>query len=160
MRPLHLIGAVAVVAGIWQGTCRGATSGEFTINLKLQAGQREQTAVSGKPASARPVFPAKVKEVVSVQWSAVNGALGAILSDVTFHVFMDRGSASADAPKPGPNALYESAVILDFKPGSKSSGEFRMLMPESGTYLVRVETIGATKKLGREVAAAMQVSVQ
>jgi len=41
----------------------------------------------------------------------------------------------------------------------KSSGEFRMAMPEAGTYLVRVETIGAAKKLGREVAAVMQVSV-
>src|SRR5258707_580308 len=126
MRHLHLIGAVAVMFGVSQGTSQGATSGEFTVNLKLQAGQREQTAVSGKPASARPVFPAKVKEVVSVQWSAVNGALGATLSDVTLHVFMDSGSPSADAPKPGPKALYESAVIMDFKPGSKSIGEFRI----------------------------------
>jgi len=160
MRPLHLIRVVAVFAGIWQGTCQGAAGGEFTINLKLQAGQREQIAASGKPVSPQPVFPAKVKEVVSVQWSVVNGAPGVILSNVTMHAFMDRVPASVNPSKPGPKALYESALILDFDPGAKSSGEFRMPMPESGTYLVRVETIGAAKKLGREVAVTMQVSVQ
>jgi hypothetical protein len=35
-----------------------------------------------------------------------------------------------------------------------------MPMPEAGQYVVRVETIGAAKKLGREVLAEIQVSVQ
>ena len=160
MRPLHTAGAVAVVVSLWLGTCPGAAIGEFAINLKVQAGRREQTVVSGKPDSTRPAFPAKVMEVVSAQWSAVNGAPGVALSDVTLHVFMDRASTSVDVPRPGPKALYESAVIVDFEPGAKSIGEFRMPMPESGKYLVRVETIGAAKKLGREVVAEMQVSVQ
>ena len=160
MRPLHIARAVALVAGVWLGTCPGAATGEFTITLKVQAGQREQTVTSGKPDNARPVFQAKVMEGVSVQWSAVNGAPGIALPDVTLHVFMDRAFTSAGAPKPGPNALYESAVVLDLEPGAKSSGEFRMPMPESGNYLVRVESIGAARKLGKEVVAAMQVSVQ
>ena len=160
MRLLYLVTAVAVVTGVGFPACWGAAIGEFTINLKAQAGRREQTAVSGKPGSPRPVFPAKLKEVVSVQWAAVNGVPGALLSDVTLHVFMDRTATSADAPKPGPQALYESAVILDFGPGGKSVGAFRMPMPEAGAYVVRVETIGAAKKLGKEVVAEMQVSVQ
>ena len=97
----------------------------FTINLKVQAGGREQTATSGQSA-APPTFTAKAKEVVWVQWSVANGAAGAPLSDITLHVFMDRGDARAAAPKPGPKALYESALIQDFEPGAKSSGEFRM----------------------------------
>jgi hypothetical protein len=75
------------------------------------------------------------------------------------HVFLDRGDARAASPKPGPKALYESALIQDFEAGAKSSGDFRMPIMEPGTYLVRVETIGAAKKLGKEVAAVMQVSV-
>lgn len=152
---LHIAATIAVSVGICS-----AAPGEFAISLKVQAGARQQATSSGQPASARPVFTAKVKEMVLVQWSAVNGVPGTTLSDVTLHVFMDRGSARSDAPKPGPNALYESAVILDFEPGVKSTGEFRMPMPASGTYFVRVETIGAVKKLGKEVIAAIEVSVQ
>jgi hypothetical protein len=157
MHPLVRTAAAAIC--VWLGTRGSAAAEDFTISLKVQAGGREQIAGSGQPVGTRPVFTAKVKEVVLVQWSAVNLVSGASLSDVTLHVFMDRGATRSNAPQPGPNALYESAVILDFEPGGKSTGEFRMPMPESGSYLVRVETIGVSKKLGKEVVAAMQVSV-
>src|SRR5450432_1591482 len=144
--------------GVLLGPCFAAGANDFSINLKVQSGGREQTVISGQSA-APPAFTAKAKEVVWVQWSVANGATGTPLSDITLHVFMDRGDARAPAPKPSPKALYESALIQDFEAGVKSSGEFRMPMPEAGTYLVRVETIGAAKKLGKEVAVAMQVSV-
>ena len=149
--------ANALAFGVLLGPCSGAGANDFSIELKVQSGGREQTADSGQ--SAPPAFTAKVKEVVWVQWSAVNGATGTSLSDITLHVFMDRGDTRVAAPKPGPKALYESALIQDFEAGVKSSGEFRMQMPEAGPYFVRVETIGAAKKLGKEVTAAMQVSV-
>ena len=158
MSLLHCVKAGALAVGVLLGPCYGAAANDFTINLKVQSGVREQTAINGQSA-APPTFTAKAKEVVWVQWSAVNGASGTPLTDVTLHVFMDRGDARAAAPKPGPKSLYESALIQDFEPGGKSSGEFRIPMPEAGTYLVRVETIGAAKKLGKEAAAAMQVSV-
>jgi hypothetical protein len=148
----------ALALGVLLGPCFGAGANDFSINLKVQSGGREQTAMSGQSV-APPTFTAKAKEVVWVQWSVTNGAAGTALSDITLHVFMERGDARAAAPKPGPKALYESALIQDFEAGVKSSGEFRMPMPEAGTYLVRVETIGAAKKLGKEVAAVMQVSV-
>jgi hypothetical protein len=146
------------VFGVLLGPCFGAGANDFSISLKVQSGGREQTAISGQSAAA-PTFTAKAKEAVWVQWSVANGVAGTALSDITLHVFLDRGDARAAAPKPGPKALYESALIQDFEPGAKSSGEFRMPMPEAGTYFVRVETIGAAKKLGKEVAAVMQVSV-
>jgi hypothetical protein len=146
----------ALALGVLLGPCFGAGANDFSINLKVQSGGREQTAMSGQSV-APPTFTAKAKEVVWVQWSVTNGAAGTALSDITLHVFMDDGRAAA--PKPGPKALYESALIQDFEAGVKSSGEFRMPMPEAGTYLVRVETIGAAKKLGKEVAAVMRVSV-
>jgi hypothetical protein len=157
MSLLHCVRAGALAWGVLLGPCLGAGANDFTINLKIQSGGREQTAMSGQ-AAAPPVFTAKAKEVLWVQWSVANGASSAPLSDITLHVFMDRGDARTVAPKPGPKALYESALIQDFEAGVKSSGEFRMPIPEAGTYLVRVETIGAAKKLGKEVAAVMQVS--
>ncbi len=159
MSLLHCVRAGALAMGVLLGPCLGAGANGFIITLKVQSGGREQTATSAQAPAARPVFTAKAKEVVWVQWSAVNGATGTPLSDITLHVFMDRGDARAEAPKPSPKALYESALIQDYERGGKSSGEFRMPMPESGTYFVRVETIGAAKKLGKEIAVAMQVSV-
>ena len=159
MSLLRCVRAAALVLGVSLGASLAAGANNFTINVKLQAGGREQTAVSAQPAAARPTFTAQAKEAISVQWSAVNGASGTPLADITMHVFVDRGDARADVPKPGPQALFESALIQDFEPGAKSSGEFRLPMPERGTYFVRVETIGAAKKLGKEVAAAMQISV-
>ena len=156
MRLLHCVNAL--VLGVLLGPRLGAGASDFSINLKVQSGGREQTAMNGQVA-APPTFMAKAKEVVWVQWSVANGATGTPLSDITLHVFMDRGDARAAAPKPGPKALYESALIQDFEAGAKSSGEFRTPVVEPGTYLVRVETIGAAKKLGKEVAAVMQVSV-
>ena len=150
--------AGALAASVLLAPCFGAGANDLTINLKVQSGGREQTATSGQTA-APPTFTAKTKEVVWVQWSVANGAAGIPLSDITLHVFMDHGDARATAPKPGPKTLYESALIQDFEAGAKSSGEFRMPMPASGTYFVRVETIGAAKKLGKEVAAAMRISV-
>jgi hypothetical protein len=158
MSLLHCVRAAALALGVLLVPCSGASINDFTINLKVQSGEREQTAMSGQ-SSAPPTFTAKVKEVVWVQWSAANGTTGMPLTDITLHVFMDRGDARTAAPKPGPKALYESALIQDFEPGVKSSGEFRMPIPEPGIYLVRVETIGAAKRLGKEVAAVMQVSV-
>jgi hypothetical protein len=156
MNRLYRVNALAF--GVLLGPCFGAGANDFTINLKLQSGGREQTAISGQSATP-PTFTAKAKEVVWVQWTAANGVAGTPLSDITLHVFMDRGDARAAAPKPGAKALYESALIQDFEAGVKSSGEFRMPITEAGTYLVRVETIGAARKLGKEVAAVMQVSV-
>jgi hypothetical protein len=158
MSLLHCVRAGALAGGVLLGACFGAGANDFTINLKVLSGSREQTAMSGQ-AAAIPMFTANAKELVSVQWSVANGAIGTPLSDITVHVFMDRGDARAAAPKPGPKAVYESALIQDFEAGVKSSGEFRIPMPQAGTYLVRVETIGAAKKLGKEVAAVMQVSV-
>ena len=156
MSRVYCVNALAL--GALLGPCFGAGANDFSINLKVQSGGREQTAISGQ-STAPPTFTAKAKEVVWVQWSVANGAAGTALSDITLHVFMDRGDARAAAPKPSPKALYESALIQDFEAGVKSSGEFRMPMPEAGTYFVRVETIGAARKLGKEVAAVMQVWV-
>lgn len=155
----HLFAAGLIAFSALLTPCRGASGNDFTLNLKVQAGRREQTAVSRQAPSARPVFTVKAQEVVQVQWSAANAATSSRLSDVTLHVFLDHGDARSDAPKPGPKVLFESALIQDFDPGGKSSGEFRMQMPGSGSYVLRAETIGAAKKLGKEVAASMQVVV-
>jgi hypothetical protein len=150
-----------LTAGLWLGFCPSLAGANFTINLLVRAAGRQQSTASGQPGGARPRLAAKVGDILLVQWSAANPDTASALSDVTLHVFMERGSAllREETPKPSANAVYESAVVLDFEPGAKSSGEFRLPLSESGDYLLRVETIGASKKLGRESFAAIEVSV-
>src|SRR6476469_8887269 len=119
MHSLQALRCIAAFITIWLGASPGAAIGDFTLILTVQAGRREQTVASGKSYIPLPVFPAKVMEVVSVQWSAVNGVRDVTLSDVTLHVFMDRVSGSVNV-RPSAKALYESAVIVDFEPGTKS----------------------------------------
>ena len=157
---LIVIRTSVLAAGLWLGFCSKLVGADFTINLLVRAGGRQQSIASGQ-VGPLPRFAAKVGEILRVQWLAANPETGSTLSDVTLHVFMERGTALLRdvTPKPSANAVYESAVVLDFEPGARSMGEFRLPLSESGDYLLRVETIGASKKLGHESFAAIEVSV-
>jgi len=124
--------------------------------MKASVAEREVTASSGSSARTLPSLTASRNDVIHVQWSAESPESAGTLQGITLHVFLDRAGSS----KPTANALYESAVILDFDPRSKSSGEFKLPVSEAGSYVLRAETIGASKKLGRESAAVMTVVVR
>ena len=108
------------------------------------------------------MLTAKAGERLSVEWSATNAPGGVRLLDATMHVFLDRESAAgaADSPKPGKDALYESAVVFDLEPGAKTSGEFHMAAPEAGGYLLRAEVVEIGQKPGRQISAAVRILVQ
>jgi len=138
----------------WCGSLLGA---DFAIDLSARSGSIQQSARSG-PSVSQPVLAVHAGEMLVAQWSAANPQSGTALRDITLHVFMDLESPTGVA-KPTANAVYESAVILDFEPGAKGTGNFHMPAPGPGKYLLRVETIGASKKMGREYVAAIKVSV-
>ena len=124
------------------------------LNISLQAGVpgRQQSATSSQ--KAQPALAVKRGETFLAKWSASNPGT-APLSNITLHVFLDREGVI----KPGRDALYETAVVLDFRAGGQSSGEFRMPLHEPGSYVLRVETIGARTPDGRESFTAMRVTV-
>src|SRR5262245_28521799 len=123
---------------------------DFSITVEARVSGRKQTAVSGQ---SMPMFAVKRGETLAVQWTAVNPASGAVLSGVTLHAVLDGN------PGPGASGLYEGAVNLDFRPGERSTGSFRMPMVEPGKYVLRVETIGVRARLGKETSASMAVTV-
>ena len=49
--------------------------------------------------------------------------------------------------------------MMDFAPQAKSSADFVIEVPEPGSYLLRLETIGAAKAHGHEHVAAMDLRV-
>lgn len=141
------------VALVFTGLDLSAAGLNITIEARVAA--RRQASANGQNP---PVFTVKRGETLSVQWTATNPARGPALSEVTMHTVLDKDGAAAQ--KPGPNALYEGAVNLDFRPGDRSSGNFRMPMVEPGNYLLRVETVGVRAKAGAESFATLKVIVQ
>ncbi len=114
----------------------------FALQLSVQAGADQQISTG----TARPVLRIKSGTRLRVRWSAVNQQKSGTLRDVTLHVVVDKENAigQAAAGKPGADVVYESALVMDFVPQAKSSGDFTIEPPAAGTYLVRVETLGTT----------------
>jgi len=139
----------------------------FAIELSVRADAQQQTA-RGRSASAtpsaksdRPVLTAKSGSQLRIRWSIANQEKTETIKDVTVHVFLDKETAigQAAAPKPGADVPYESALVMDFAPQGKSTADFTVQTPAPGLYLLRVETIGATKAHHDDCLAAIDVKV-
>ncbi len=154
MRLRYLTLGVALVF-----TALNLTAAGLDITIEARVAARRQTSANGQNPLT---FTVKRGETLSVQWTATNPVPGPALSDVTMHTVLDKEGAATQ--KPGPNALYEGAVNLDFRPGDRSSGNFRMPMVEPGNYVLRVETVGVKgktdAKTGVESFATLKVTVQ
>ena len=48
---------------------------------------------------------------------------------------------------------------MDFEPADKASGQFTLAIPESGSYLIRIETQGMLDAHGHEHYAALDLIV-
>lgn len=144
-----------------------AADDPFGIEISVQAETQQRGArgrsTSAAPATrtARPVLTVKTKTKLRVRWSVVNQEKTGSIRDVTVHVVLDKEDALGQpgVPKPGPGAVYESALMTDFAAQGKSTGDFVVEAPEPGNYLLRVETIGAVKARRDEYFAAMDLKV-
>jgi len=124
------------------------------VELEARVSGRQDIVHGGSAPNSRATLAAKAGDSLVVQWSALNPDKGASIPDVTLHVSLDRD------PKQGSDSVYESALVMDFAPGSRSSAELLLPVPAAGSYLLRVETIGAAKKLDREYFAVLELKVQ
>ena len=143
-----------------------AADDDLSIELVARVDNQQQTvrgdAIAGSATgTARPVLTGRSKSALRVRWTIVNEGKTAGIPDVTVHFVLDKENAigQREVPKPGPDAVYESALIMDFAPQGKSSGDFVIEVPEPGSYLLRLETIGAAKTHGHEHVAAMDLKV-
>jgi hypothetical protein len=138
----------------------------FALELSARAGRQQQTA-RGQSASApaanavRPILTATPATRLQIRWSIVNQNNTENIPDVTVHFFVDRESAigERDVPKPGADVVYESALTMDFAARARSSADFAIEVPPAGNYLLRLETIGASRSRGHEDFAAIDLKV-
>jgi hypothetical protein len=145
----------------------GAQTAPIAIELVARVGTRQWTARS--PAATaqrptqlpRPVLTAKSGAAMHVHWSIVNQDKTGRFTNVTVHCVLQKQArvGQPELPRPDPNPVYESALLIDLSPQARSAADFVIEVPEPGIYLLRVETIGAGKQQGHESAALLDIRV-
>jgi hypothetical protein len=130
-----------------------AAEKDFTVELEARTAGHQDT-VRASDRRNGPTLALKTGDSLNVQWSVLNPDKGGSIPDVTLHLSLNR-NAKSDA-----DTIYESAFVMDFEPGSKGSAELLIQVPSAGSYVLKIETIGAAAKLGREYSATIDVKVQ
>ena len=123
------------------------------LSARVDAQQQTARGQAVSPASnrsPRAVLAAKSGAKIRIRWSVVNQDKTGAVPDVTVHVLLDDDQH---------NAVYESALVMDFAAQAKSSADFVVVAPAPGNYVLRLETIGAARSHGHEHAAVMDMKV-
>src|SRR5580698_5599887 len=108
-----------------------AVASDMEISIDVQAnGQHVRSArteiePSPQKPPARPVCRVKSHEDFVVSWKATNGGKGQTFKDVMIHcvVVAEKEPGQLTMP-PLKDPTQESALTMDFKPGSSASGKF------------------------------------
>ncbi len=141
-----LIG-LAVLGGLAAST-RAAEP--FAIDLEVRSGKASKTAhaESASPDQTpgeRGVLEIKAGDRVTVKWKLSGTDPKEKIENVTVHFFAVKEEAAGQKAKPklDKGVVAESACTLDFTPGAKNEGELSFTIDNPGSYLFRLETIGA-----------------
>jgi len=162
--PRRLIG-LAVLLGLFVSFAAAAEP--FAIDLEVHSGKASKTAHAesaapdAKPAE-RGVLEIKAGDRVTVQWK-LNAADKAKHEDVTVHFFAvkEEQPGQPAPPKLNKGVVAESALTMDFGAEAKNEGELTFTIAKPGSYLFRLETIGAAEGLdGHEDFAAIDVTAR
>lgn len=140
----------------------------FAIDLEVRAGKASKVA-HAQPATrnARPregdVLETRAGEPLTVRWKLSSTAPKATLKNVLVHFYAVKeekpGQQGASGRKR--KVVAETALRMDFAPKDRNEGQLRFTIDTPGSYLFRVETIGASAgPLGHEDFAGMIVKVR
>ena len=146
----------------------GPEAPPFAIDLTVQVGKESKTAhaeepgggfLPGKKAAARPVLEARAGQRVAVRWSLSRGAGQPVLKGVLVHFLAaaEEKAGQAAVPRQDKAVVAESALTMDFRPGDRGQGELSFTISRPGSYLLRLETIGAADVDGNEHFAALDL---
>ncbi len=119
------------------------------------------SAVGIKP-KGRGVFELPLEKPVTLQWNVTNTG-DKLLKDVVIHFFVvkEEKVGQSAVPKLDRDVTVEGALTMDFKPKSKQSGEITFRIEARGSYLLRVESIGAASGIdGHEDFTALDLVVK
>ena len=149
--PRLLIGLVALL-----GLCVSAAAAAepFAIDLEVHSGKASKTAHAesaapdAKPAE-RGVLEIKAGDRVTVRWKLSGADPKVKLEDVTIHFYAvkEEKPGQPAAAKLTKGVVAETALTMDFGAEAKNEGELTFTIAKPGSYLLRLETIGAATGL-------------
>lgn len=127
---------------------------------KIQTGETHEAPSKERPK--RKVVELQRGQSVQVAWLARNVGKSETLTNVLVHFFVVKENelGQQQVPKLTTDVAYEGALTMDFKPQEKATWKFDLGLPDPGSYLLRVETIGLTQKHGHEYYAALDLMVK
>ena len=145
-----------------------AAAEPFTIDLEVHSGKASKTAHAesaapdAKPAP-RGVLEIKAGDRVTVQWKLSGADPKAKLEDVTIHFYAvkEEKPGQPAAAKLTKGVVAETALTMDFGAEAKNESELTFTIAKPGSYLFRLETIGAAMGLdGHEDFSAIDVTAR
>jgi len=149
-------------------TAGTAVASDFQIRVSVKsAGRETQTEQTNESPSQTQTPPRRVMKVdrnagVLFSWHAENTGKSDAFEDVLVHFFIveETKTGQIQVPKLSAGVVYEGALTMDFRPREKADWRMTLKIPDAGSYLVRVETIGMAAKHGHEHFAAMDLVVK
>src|SRR5207302_9941534 len=94
----------------------------------------------------RAILQATAGEPITVTWTLRSLDAKTTVPDVLVHFFVARENATGqrELPKLDEKVVVESALTMDFKPNDRAKGNVTFAVATPGSYLLRLETIGAS----------------
>jgi len=141
-----------------------AAADDFVPTLTLTNGVQSQEAVTqpAKPAAAsRSTMEGKSGVLVTARWKVLSAATRPI-KDVLVHFYVVRIARVGQAPPPlePSGVLVESALTMDFDPGSTSQANINFRPEREGIYLIRIEADHGSRPDESVSFAAMDLIVK
>jgi hypothetical protein len=166
MKTMTMLGPGIVGLVLLAGT--GARADHLVFDAEVQAGNSKKkctgdVAALGVKPKPREVFEVPANKPITVKWTVSHAGNKDVLKDVVIHFFVvkEPKAGQVAVPKLDRDVAVESALTMDFKPKDKQSGELTFQIDAPGTYLLRVESIGAATGIdGHEDFAAMDLVVK
>ncbi len=163
--PRCLIGLAAFL-GLFVSAAAAAEP--FAIDLVVHSGKASKTAHAESAAPDAKTAPRGVLEIkagdrVTVHWKISAADPKANLEDVTVHFYAikEEKPGQPPAPKLDKGVVAETALTLDFVSEAKNESELTFTIARPGSYLFRLETLGAAAGLeGHEDFAAIDVTAR
>ncbi|HVS37056.1 MAG TPA: hypothetical protein VMS17_15960 [Gemmataceae bacterium] len=132
-------------------TAAAAAAEPFAIDLEVRSGKASQTAhaqsaVPDAELPKRPVLEIKAGDRVTVKWKMTTTDPTTKIENVTVHFFAVKEEMAGQkaVPKLTQGVTAESACTLDFGPKERNEAELTFTLEAPGSYLFRVETLGAS----------------
>ena len=147
---------------------RSAGAEHFDITLRVSApGSQGEAFMDTTPpiggVNKRSVVKAKPGDMVRVTWKMKNASPHGLMKGVTIHFFVVKEDQIGQKPTPDPSGeggIVDQSFTMDFAPKATTNGSLRLKAPESGNYLIRIQSEDTHEATDHEHFSAIDLQVQ